>query len=272
MKDAGSDPTPRAPSREWLQYHPAAYQGPVWFRVLPEDNHVGQPHHISAIWGQWEFHHHWTPNQRSPLIFSHAKANDDHPVRLQVLVAPASRVDFGEGPPPDGELVDSTGRWRSSAQRGPLHTAKTAVFLVHGRNERRELQVARVLQNAGLQLTILHEVPNRGRTIIEKLEEEGAKAAYAVVLLTGDDEARLAGESDVSLRLQARQNVILELGYFLGKLGRERVCALYEPTVVLPSDYDGVLYVGLDTEGWKGKLLGEIADVGLSVDWHRGLS
>jgi len=134
------------------------------------------------------------------------------------------------------------------------------------------LQVARVLQNAGVQLTILHEVPNRGRTIIEKLEEEGAKAAYAVVLLTGDDEARLAGESDVSLRLQARQNVILELGYFLGKLGRERVCALYEPTVVLPSDYDGVLYVGLDTEGWKGKLLGEIADVGLSVDWHRGLS
>lgn len=259
-------------SREWLHYHPAEYQGPVWFRVLPQASQLDQPHHLTAQWGQWSFMHSWYPERHQSTVFAHAKARDDHPVRIQVLVEPACHVEFGTGAPPDGLTIETVGSWRS---RAPSASAASLpgrnVFVVHGRDERRELQVARLLTNAGLRVTVLHEVPNRGRTVIEKLEQEAINAAFAVVLLTGDDEARLNASAE-PLRRRARQNVVLELGYFLALLGRKRVCALHESDVVLPSDYDGVLYLSFDSDSWKGSLLREIADVGLKVDWHGGLA
>jgi predicted nucleotide-binding protein len=86
------------------------------------------------------------------------------------------------------------------------------------------------------------------------------------VLLTGDDEARQRG-AEQELRLRARQNVILELGFFVGALGRQRVVLLYEEGVELPSDISGVLYLPLDEAGaWKTRLAREMLEAGVRVD------
>lgn len=109
-----------------------------------------------------------------------------------------------------------------------------------------------------------------GRTIIEKFERN-SEVGFAVILLTGDDEGKGADSAD-SLRKRARQNVIFEFGYFLGKLGRSRVCALYEPGGEIPSDYQGVVYISLDTEEyWKFQLVRELKAAGIEVDANRAL-
>jgi predicted nucleotide-binding protein len=118
------------------------------------------------------------------------------------------------------------------AQNGELASAGTEVFLVHGRDDGTKHAVARFLERLGLTPVILHEKPDKGRTIIEKFEIHSV-VSYAIVLLTADDEGGLRGTKE--LKPRARQNVILELGYFIGKLTRSRVCALRAPEVEEPS-------------------------------------
>jgi len=144
------------------------------------------------------------------------------------------------------------------------------VFLVHGHDEAARQSVARFLERLNLQPIVLHEQPNRGQTIIEKFERY-SDVAFAVVLLTPDDlgSTKLSTES---LRDRARQNVILELGYFLGKLDRGRVCALYWDDVELPSDYLGVLYVPFDASGgWRLRLAAELKAAGINIDMNKAL-
>lgn len=148
------------------------------------------------------------------------------------------------------------------------NTQGSCVFLVHGRATGAVADVARFLEKLDLPVTILHEQPNEGQTIIEKFEKHAGRSNYAVVLLTGDDEGRL--KSDTEFNSRARQNVILELGYFMGKISRKNVCAIYESGVELPSDYDGVLYIPLDTDGaWKYRLAKELKANGLDVDLNK---
>ncbi len=141
------------------------------------------------------------------------------------------------------------------------------IFLVHGHDEAVKHSVARFLEKLGFQPIILHEQPNRGQTLIEKFEAN-SDVGFAVVLLTPDDVGRVV--SDKKLNPRARQNVILELGYFLAKLGRPRVCALYKNMVELPSDVDGVIYIAYDDSGgWRVKLANEIRAAGISVDMNQ---
>jgi predicted nucleotide-binding protein len=125
------------------------------------------------------------------------------------------------------------------------------VFLVHGHNEAVLQSCARFVEKLELPVTILREEPNQGRTIIEKFLDY-ADAGFAIVLLTADDRG---GPIDQAYDVQmprARQNVIFELGFFIGKLGRDRVCALYEEGVEVPSDYHGVVFTPLDTRmAWR---------------------
>ena len=146
------------------------------------------------------------------------------------------------------------------------------VFIVHGRDEGAKHKVARFLGDLELEPVILDEQADRGRTIIAKFEQEAERVGFAVVLLTPDDEGRLKGE-DSDLRPRARQNVIFELGYFAGSLGRNRVCALTKEDVEIPSDYDGVVYIPLDdSEGWKIGLVRELKAAGFDVDANLALS
>jgi predicted nucleotide-binding protein len=113
------------------------------------------------------------------------------------------------------------------------------------------------LEKLKLQAIILREQPDQGRTIIEKFEAYAGEVGFAVVLLTPDDLGGTAGEMPQSSR--ARQNVIFELGYFVGRLGRGRACLLCKGDVEIPSDLYGVIYTDLDpAEGWKLKLMKEI--------------
>ena len=145
------------------------------------------------------------------------------------------------------------------------------VFVVHGTDDGPKDAVARFLTKLGLEPIVLHEQPNKGRTIIEKFEDY-AQVGFAVVLLTPDDIGGRRGQSD-GLQSRARQNVILELGFFLGKLGRRGTCALLKEDVEIPSDYDGVLYIPMDDQGaWELKLLRELKEGGFNVDANRLLA
>jgi predicted nucleotide-binding protein len=157
---------------------------------------------------------------------------------------------------------------RSSAQQGTAVTK--AVFLVHGADHGVKEAVARYLTKLNLEPVILHEQPNLGDTIIEKLERT-SPVAFSIVLLTPDDKGYpIAGPSSVKPR--ARQNVVFELGFFIGRLGREKVCALYVDGVELPSDFQGVLYIPLDTSGaWRLILAKELKASGLDIDLNNAL-
>lgn len=145
-------------------------------------------------------------------------------------------------------------------------TASTDVFIVHGHDDNLKNQVARLIEGFGLRPIILHEQPNGGKTIIEKFEEHSAKAGFAIALLTPDDIGGSASKPELQ-NSRARQNVILEQGYFFGKLGRARVCALYVEGVELPSDLSGILYIKQDEVGtWKYQIAKEMKAAGLPVD------
>ena len=151
----------------------------------------------------------------------------------------------------------------------PPPTFGDEVFIVHGHDDEAKVTVARFVENLGIEATILHERANRGQTIPEKFEEHASEAGFAIILLTPDDVGTSKGERD-KLKPRARQNVVLELGYFWGRLGRRRVCVLYKEEVELPSDMQGILYVPMDNfDGWKQKLAREMKQAGLPIDLNK---
>jgi predicted nucleotide-binding protein len=146
-----------------------------------------------------------------------------------------------------------------------------SVFIVHGHDDLTKTSVARFIEKLGLEAIILHEQPNKGQTIIEKFESNAANVGFAVVLLTPDD-VGAPKEAPNDVKERARQNVILELGYFCGSLGRNGVCVLYKEGVEIPSDYLGVVYTPIDsTGGWHLKLAKEMKAAGLDVDLNKAI-
>ena len=143
------------------------------------------------------------------------------------------------------------------------------VFIVHGHDAGAREGVARFLESIDLEPVILLEQPNSGQTIIEKFEAHAATVSFAVILLTPDDLGGVAGSSQAE---RARQNVIYELGYFTGKLGRGRACLLRKGDVDMPSDLAGVVYTELDAaDGWKLRLVRELKAAGFNVDANKAM-
>jgi predicted nucleotide-binding protein len=144
------------------------------------------------------------------------------------------------------------------------------VFIVHGRDSPAKVEVARLVERAGLNAVILHEQPNQGRTIIEKFEDHGGASDFAIIVLTPDD---VGGPDSATLQPRARQNVIGEMFWFAGRLGRDRVCALKKGNIEMPSDFAGVGYTEMDDRGaWKQELLKELQAAGYMVDWGKALA
>ena len=151
----------------------------------------------------------------------------------------------------------------------PTHTLGDEVFIVHGHDEAAKLAVARFVEKLDIEPIILDEQPNEGQTIIDKFENHAGEAAFAIVLLTPDDVGASKDKAN-ELQPRARQNVILELGYFLGKLGRERACVLYKEGVELPSDIHGILYLPMNSpHEWQLKLAQEMKQAGLPIDLNQ---
>jgi predicted nucleotide-binding protein len=139
------------------------------------------------------------------------------------------------------------------------------IFIVHGREDGPREAVARFLEGLGFEAVILNERANQGRAVIEKIEAN-SDVGFAVVLLTPDDEGALQGEA---LQSRARQNVLLELGYFIGKLGRKRVCTLKVGELEIPSDWRGVIDEPFDASGgWKQVLARELEAADYVIDWN----
>lgn len=159
---------------------------------------------------------------------------------------------------------------RSSVDTPAGDVVSSDVFIVHGHDQAARESVARFVEQIGLNPIILHEQPNMGRTIIEKLEGH-LRVGFAIVILTPDDVGAEAKEAE-NLGPRARQNVVLELGFFCGVLGRAHVCALKKGDIQIPSDYLGVVYVDMDDGGgWRLNLAREIKAADLPVDMNKAI-
>lgn len=137
------------------------------------------------------------------------------------------------------------------------------VFVVHGQNDSARSAVVSFLSRVGLRGIVLHEQPNMGRHLLTKFIEEADLVTFAIVLMTDDDVGSLKGHE---LAPRARQNVILELGYFLSHLGQERVCALITSGLETPSDFDGIVYIRMDADArWEAELKRELLAAGMPL-------
>ncbi len=141
---------------------------------------------------------------------------------------------------------------------GQLNTKQ--VFIVHGHDEISKLNMAQFITSLGLEPVILHRQASSGMTIIEKIEAFSG-VGFAVVLYTPCDIASVNGE--YSFQKRARQNVVFEHGYLIGKLGRERVVAVVKDKVEIPNDISGIVYVELDDHNnWQRALINEMKELG----------
>jgi len=146
------------------------------------------------------------------------------------------------------------------------------IFIVHGHDEEAKQTIARFIEKLDLNAIILHERPGPGSITIMEKTEKYSNVCFAIVIITPDDIGHLKNKPE-DAKPRARQNVIFELGYFIGKLGRNKVCALYKEGVEIPTDYHGVIYIPIDKgQGWKITLAKEIQSSGLSVDFNKVLS
>ncbi len=142
------------------------------------------------------------------------------------------------------------------------------IFIVHGRNNELKETTARFVEKLGLIPIILHEQLNQGKTIIEKFEDY-SDVDFAIVLMTPDDIGYFASESNSS-KHRARQNVVFELGYFIGKLGRTHVAAIVKGEIEIPTDISGILYIEVDNnDAWKMMLAKEIKGAGYNIDLNK---
>jgi predicted nucleotide-binding protein len=147
----------------------------------------------------------------------------------------------------------------------PLDSSK--IFIVHGRDDLAKTEVARFIEKLGFSAIILHEQASSGKTIIEKIEELTNDVGFAIVLYTPCDIGGLAGEEKRQSR--ARQNVVFEHGYLIGKLGRKNVCALVKGEIETPNDISGVVYVPLDdNRAWHNFVAKELRNAGYPVDMN----
>ncbi|MBR7121909.1 MAG: nucleotide-binding protein [Oscillospiraceae bacterium] len=138
------------------------------------------------------------------------------------------------------------------------------VFIVHGHNGEIKEAVARLIEKQGIQAIILHEQANQGATIIEKFEKN-SNVGGAVCLFTADDLGH--AKSDPKEMHRARQNVVFETGYFIGKLGREKVVLVADKGVEIPSDLQGVVYT--ETASWQYSVLKELKAIGYDIDYNK---
>jgi predicted nucleotide-binding protein len=207
--------------------------------------------------------------------FPHAPIDVQRRVILQMMVGNEQVIDDlyealrdeigGDAPPPADPLQAAD---PPSVQ--PLTPSSLddggPIFVVHGHDRAVLHELVRVLERGtGREVVVLHEQANNGAVLLEKFEGHAARAAYAVVLVTADDVGGPVAGAEQQPR--GRQNVVFELGYFFGKLGRERVTVLLEPGVEEPSDIKGLVYTALDPGGsWKRELGRELRSAKLPFD------
>jgi len=142
------------------------------------------------------------------------------------------------------------------------------IFVVHGHNNEIKHEVARTLEKLDLEAIILHEKPNLGRTLINKFTDY-SDVDFAIVIISADDYGYSKKDGEGNKKLRPRQNVVFELGFFIAKLGIDKVFPLIEDNKIEnPGDFDGVVYVPYN-EGWKNQLVIELKALGYKIDANK---
>ena len=145
---------------------------------------------------------------------------------------------------------------------------KHEVFIVHGHDDEAKTKVARFIEKLGFKPIILHEQASSSRTVIEKIEEY-SNVGFGIVLYTPCDMGAKKAEN-LDLKNRARQNVVFEHGFLIGKIGRQNVCAMVKDDVETPNDISGVVYIKMENdEGWHLKLARELRSSGYDVDMNK---
>lgn len=160
------------------------------------------------------------------------------------------------------DFLDETGNYVSLKSNISKDTSK--VFIVHGHDGELKQSVARIIEKQNIKAIILSEQVNNSMTIIEKFEKN-SDVGCAICLFTADDIARSKSASEEKPR--ARQNVVFETGYFMGKLGRERIVIISDSDIEIPSDLAGVVYT--NTQNWQVDLLKELKSMGYNIDFDK---
>lgn len=151
--------------------------------------------------------------------------------------------------------------------RGEIVLDKSKVFIVHGHDNLAKVEAARFVESLGLTAIILHEQASSSSTIIEKIEAY-SNVGFAIVLYSPCDLGKAKDEDKLVPR--ARQNVVFEHGYLMGKIGRKNVCALVKSELEKPNDISGVVYIDMDNAGaWKHSLFKEMKTVGYDIDANK---
>lgn len=154
---------------------------------------------------------------------------------------------------------------------GTINSGSKKIFVVYGHDDIARTQLEALLRRWDLEPIILDQQASGGQTIIEKLEEYGSDVGYAIVLATPDDEGKAKPEADYKSRV--RQNVVLELGMFLAKLGRNRVAILLKEAVNFekPSDIQGLIYIPFQNkvDEVSISLIRELSKQGYKIDTSR---
>lgn len=160
--------------------------------------------------------------------------------------------------------IPETNNTSSSEITQKIQNAYSKIFIVHGHDGELKEGLARMVEKQDLDAIILNEQVNRGKTIIEKIEKYSDVKA-AICLFTADDLGKADDETDYNKR--ARQNVVFEAGYFIGKLGRENVVIVADEDLEIPSDLSGVVYTS--SKNWETDVFRELKDIGYSIDFNK---
>ena len=166
------------------------------------------------------------------------------------------------------ELLKSEKTNQSTSTIHTKHLSNNEVFIVHGHDELAKTKTARFIEKLGLKPIILHEQTSSGKTIIENIEEY-SNVGFGIVLYTPCDKGCANGNEN-NLLNRARQNVVFEHGYLIGKIGRHNVCALLKGDIEVPNDISGVVYVKMDEEdSWHLKIAKELRSSGYEIDLNK---
>jgi len=148
---------------------------------------------------------------------------------------------------------------------GEIQLNNKKVFIVHGHDFELKFELSDWLHRIGLIPIILHLQPNLGIISIMEKIERNADVHCAIILMTADDLGK--GKNEVDLRPRARQNVVFEAGYFIGKLGRSRVIMLFDEGIEAPGDLGGCIYIPADCYGgWKEAVRTEFSEIGIEYN------
>lgn len=166
------------------------------------------------------------------------------------------------------DFRETEGEEESVMQLPQTEKPKNKVFIVHGHDGEAKERTARFIEKLGFEAIILHEQASRSMTIIEKIENYSNDVGFGIVLYTPDDMGNVKYEAEKGeLKYRARQNVVFEHGFLIGKIGRKNVTPLVEGAIELPNDISGIVYI--NDKDWQLDVAKEMKAAGYDIDFNK---